>query len=36
MVGVSQDGDNGIAFMNMVMNILFQRMGSEFIDYMRK
>ena len=34
-IGVSQDGDNGIAFVNTVMNIWFHKRWREILDYMR-
>jgi hypothetical protein len=35
-IGVSQDRDNGIAFVNTVMNIWLHKTRREFFDYMRK
>ena len=35
-IGLSQDGDIGHAFVNMIMNIWFHKRGREVFDYMRK
>jgi hypothetical protein len=35
-IGLSQDGDNVIAFVNVALNIWFQKRWREFLDYMRK
>jgi len=35
-IGVSEDGDSGIAFVNTVINIWFHNSGREFFDYIRK
>jgi hypothetical protein len=35
-IGLSQDGDIGFAFVNMVMNIWFHKLEREVFGYMRK
>jgi hypothetical protein len=35
-IGFFQDGDIGFAFVNIVMNIWFQKLEKEVFDYMRK
>ena len=34
-IGVSQDGDSGLGFVNMIMNIWFHKRGREVFDYMK-
>ena len=34
-IGVSQDGDSGLGFVNMIMNIWFHKRGRELFDYMK-
>ena len=35
-IGLSQDGDTGHDFVNVVMHISFHKRGREVFDYMRK
>ena len=36
LIGLFQNGDSGLAFVNMEMNIWFHKSGREVFNYMRK